>query len=318
MLMWQTISGALQALGRIRSWGVIQVLGPALLVAALILMVVVLSLGVRGAILAWASAQALLAGSAVFVGRDLWWPKAGSSVSYARLRPIMSLRLRLGVASLVTFAQYRIDVFLLQVYMGLHAVGIYSLATNLAELVFYVPSALATSIVAPAISASEARAAVIAAEGARNAIVATILAGAVVAAGSTVGLAAIYGQAFASAQTPLLVLILSTVSIAPATCFAVYFSMKLGRSRYSLVGALVSTSVTGVCAVLLIPRLGVIGAAIATTLGYSVSEVVEVVWFIRRSGLPASSLVPRRTDLAAYPRLVGSVISGLRSSLGSK
>jgi Na+-driven multidrug efflux pump len=54
---------------------------------------------------------------------------------------------------------------------------------------------------------------------------------------------------------------------------------------------------------LLIPSRGIAGAAMATTLSYTVAAVLLLVFFLRESGLGLSEvLVLRRSDIASWRR----------------
>ena len=69
-VIWQTISGVLLGLGRIRLWNVIQLLSPVLTLVGMIAFVVVGNLGVGGAIGAWVGANVLTALFALTATRD--------------------------------------------------------------------------------------------------------------------------------------------------------------------------------------------------------------------------------------------------------
>ena len=311
-LIAATLSGAVLALGQIRSYNVLQVLMPALSVGGLCVFVIGLSMKVTGAVLAWTCAQALLAATALWLTRQIWRPLELRSLFSGRTGAICVLSLRLAVSNVVTLVHYRIELFLLQVYLGLQAVGIYSLATSLAEVTWFVSASIASSVVAPAVKSDDRGAAVIVAKGGRHAMIATAAAGLVVATAGIVAIPTVYGHAFDKAKECLPILIVAAVSIAPAASYSVYLSMKTGRSRYSLVNAALSAFLTGGAAVLLIPGLGVVGAAISTTIGYAVSQLVESLWFARLTGIRCRQLLPRRSDFVAYRDLAGVIFARIQ------
>src|SRR4051794_6865624 len=73
-VIWQTASGVLLGLGRIRPWNYVQLATPLLTVAATLVFVVGLGGGVRAALLAWTLAHLLTAALALFLTRDVWHP----------------------------------------------------------------------------------------------------------------------------------------------------------------------------------------------------------------------------------------------------
>ena len=220
---------------------------------------------------------------------------------------MFGLSLRLGFVNLVTLVHYRIELLLLQIFVGLEAVGIYSLATALAELLWIVSTALSSAMVAPTVRSGTADAAAMAARGARHAVLATAAAGIPLAIVGSFAIPIVYGPAFGDARAPLYVLIVAAVLVAPASPLAVYFSAKLGQARYTLATAALSAVTTMAFALWLIPRYGVVGAAASTAIGYGLSELVEVAWFVKVSGVSAKALIPRPSDLVAYRDLARSL-----------
>src|SRR5947207_3851837 len=71
---WQSISGVLLGLGRVRLWNVIQTLPPLLTFVGMLVIVVGLGGGVEGAVLAWTIAHVLTAAFALAATRDVWQP----------------------------------------------------------------------------------------------------------------------------------------------------------------------------------------------------------------------------------------------------
>jgi Na+-driven multidrug efflux pump len=67
--------------------------------------------------------------------------------------------------------------------------------------------------------------------------------------------------------------------------------------------------------VILIPKMGIEGAAIGTTVSYSIAAGILFVAFVRESGLPwYSALVINREDVAMWGRL----LQGARSAVQNK
>jgi Na+-driven multidrug efflux pump len=63
----------------------------------------------------------------------------------------------------------------------------------------------------------------------------------------------------------------------------------------------------------LIPPLGIIGAAIASVVAYTVQGILSLVALSRVTGLPVRTLVvPERSDLAAYPAAARTLARRLR------
>jgi O-antigen/teichoic acid export membrane protein len=299
LLLTQTISSMLLALGRLRLWNVLQLVLPAITLLGMIVLIVGLSKGVTGAITAWVAGQTVAAAIGLVATRALWWPPA-TFVSIRGMRPMLVLGLRIGVVNLLSLVNYRIELIILETYQGLNGVGIYSLATSLGELLWLVSSAVSTAVVAPAIQSSEGRAIEVVAKGIRHSILGTAVLAAALGAASPWLIPTVFGPRFQPAVAPLLILLPGMVAFAPAGVLAVFFSMRIGRARYAFFLALGSTITTAVFAVLLIPRFGVKGAALASTVGYASSMVIGAAWFVRLTHISPARLFPSVAELAVY------------------
>ena len=300
ILVTGTLTSTLVALGRIRARNLLQLAVPATTLAGVVVLVALLAKGVRGAVTAWLIAQVVvvIAGLATTVG--VWRPLELRRMHLELARPIVLLGLRAGAVSVIGLLNYRIELFVLNAYRGIDAVGVYSVSVSMAELLWIIPGAVATATIALAISTSDQGAVQIIALGARTAILATAAAGAALAAVAPIGIPLLFGQRFDGAIVPLLILIPGVIAFSPGQLFAVYFSMRLGQMRIPLGVALASAALTGTLAVLIIPPLGLTGAALSTSIGYTASMMFGAMLFSRRAGVSFRDLVPTGADVAAY------------------
>lgn len=307
VLVVQTLAASLVALGRLLLANVLQFLLPVTTVATMFVFVVVADRGATGAVVAWVIAQSILACVALISTRELWWPPSLRSLPRARGLSMFRLGLQFGVVNLISLLNYRIELIILELRHGLAAVGLYSLAASMAELLWVVSSALATATVAPAVSGDDRAAAEVVARAIRGALIGTAILGACLAVAGVFLVTPVFGENFEPSIRPLLILVPAMVAFAPGSMVGVYFSMRQGRTRYPLMISLVSLAVTTISALILIPRHFISGAAEACAAGYVAGMVAGLYWFTRESGLGAASLVPRPADL----RTLALVLRGL-------
>jgi O-antigen/teichoic acid export membrane protein len=278
-VVWQTLSGVLLGLARIRLWNYVQLGSPVLTLAGMLVLVVWLDAGVLGAVGAWALANVLTAAFALATSRDVWLPLARPRIADRSARLLARLALAMGAVQLVNLVSYRVELFILDRHEGLAAVGIYSIAMQAAEAMWLVPAAIATAVTAPAVHETEARAVRLVA---RAAVRGLLFTGAVAVA---VGLAAplaiplALGDAFDRSAGPLLLLLPGIVLYAPVTVLVVYLSVRRGRPRLSVVVSLVGMACTLLLALVLIPPLGARGAALASTIGYAAGAALAWLFF---------------------------------------
>lgn len=311
LLLVQTLSAALVGVGRLALANLIQFALTFVTLAGMLGFVLGIHRGTTGAVVAWVMAQTVVAALGLLAARDLWWPLQFGALPARRRASMLMLGIRLGLVNLVGQLNYRIELIILQVFHGLAQVGLYSLAISLAELLWLVAGALAAATVAPVVAAvDDAAAAAVVASAVRWALLGTALGGLGVGLGGWFLVVPIFGSPFESSIHPLLLLLPGVVAFAPGVLTAVYFSMRLGRTRYPLQGAVVSLCVTTVLAIVLVPgHLGV-GAAVACSAGYGISGVLNILWFARETRVPARDLVPSLADVKAVPALMRGLLPG--------
>jgi O-antigen/teichoic acid export membrane protein len=289
----------------------------ALALAWVILVGVALALlhgGVVGAVWAYAAANVV-----AFAAALVLVPAAVAAPNLRRglvaLRTLAAFGLRAQLSTVLQFFSYRFDLFVLNASAGLGAAGVYSVATLLAESVWYIPSAVGL-VLAPRVAAGV--------EGDDDDVTAAIcrgtalvsVAGAVVIAGLAPLLVwVLFGSAFLPAVVPLWVLLPGVIALGLDKPIASY-QLGRGRPQISLYVALLATPITIVAYVLLIPRYGIVGAAAGSTISYIATTAIEIVYLHRVSPLRFRSLViPRRSDwrlyASAWQRLRPALTAGI-------
>jgi O-antigen/teichoic acid export membrane protein len=123
----------------------------------------------------------------------------------------------------------------------------------------------------------------------------------------------VYGPAFSASVEPLLILLPGIVALAPAKVLASYVA-GVGRPALNLVVSLVSLAVTLVLDLLLIPTIGIAGAAIASTAAYLVGAVMTVAVFRRLTRVRARDiLLPTVEDLRQLRGAIAAGATGRRA-----
>ena len=284
-VLWQTVSGVLLGLARVRVWNYIQALPPILSLAGLLIAVVALDLGVEGAVGAWAAAHIATAIFALAVSYSLWSPFAVPRLLDRHGRTIFRLALLMGAVQLVNLVSYRVELLVLGALEGVDDVGVYSIAMQAAEGIWLVPAAVATAITGPAVHETREAAARLVARAARRGL---LLGGAVAAVVGVAGpllVPLLFGDDFSGATRPLALLLPGVVVYGPVTILVVFLSVRCGRPRLSLAVSALAGTVTVGLSVLLIPAYGASGAALASTIGYASGALLAWVFFTRLAGL---------------------------------
>ena len=197
----------------------------------------------------------------------------------ARLaRGVMTYGFRAQVGSVVLLLNARLDFALVGALVGPAALGIYAIASRFAELL-RLPYLAASYVLYPSY-AKDGREAAAPRARAMMRRMGWVPAAAAVPLGvaATFLLPVLYGQAFHRAVAPTYVLLVGLCGTGLAGVITA-FLMGVGRPGLNSLANAAGLVVTVTLDLLLIPRLGVIGAAIASTCAYLTSTIVLVAFF---------------------------------------
>ncbi|HEX6128518.1 MAG TPA: polysaccharide biosynthesis C-terminal domain-containing protein [Candidatus Limnocylindria bacterium] len=238
-----------------------------------LVMVIVLvgmaGLGVFGALLGYLLVTGASAAAVILTVRRSGLAEEAEPVQRppARPRELLGYGLRLYPASLTTFLSYRSDLFLLGLLLGdAGAIGLYTLAVSLAEIVFHVPDAIATILYPRVAGAQREEADRIAPSISRFSLLVTILAAAALIPTAIVAVLVILPD-FAGSIDPFLVLVPGTIALSVSKVVSGYVS-GLGRPLPVGIIAIVALVANIVLNLVLIPPLGITGAALASLISY--------------------------------------------------
>jgi O-antigen/teichoic acid export membrane protein len=108
----------------------------------------------------------------------------------------------------------------------------------------------------------------------------------------------IYGARFASGAAPLRILLPGIVAFATAGTFAAFFIVQLGKPQVVTVINIAMIAVQAAACFVLVPRLGMSGAALASTVTYIAGATMNTAWFSRVTGVsPWDVWLIKRTDI---------------------
>jgi O-antigen/teichoic acid export membrane protein len=259
-----------------------------------------LGLGLRGCMVA-----AIVGEIVVITAMAVAVVKRRPRVNARLLRSMLAYGVRVQIGAVFQLMNYRLDVLILSLFRPLRQVGYYVIAEAIAELVLAVGRAFQSALM-PTVVRSETdrdRAAASIA-GSRGHAIAALFA---IAGTAVAGPAVIYfgyGARFAPAIVPTLILL-------PAMWFLgsgnVVSADLRGRGRPGLSSALSGAAVvvTVVLDLVLIPPFGMIGAAIASVIAYTMFGCLSLLVLSSLSGCSIAMLcIPSRNEFRAVARLV--------------
>ncbi|MFH1850647.1 MAG: polysaccharide biosynthesis C-terminal domain-containing protein, partial [archaeon] len=183
----------------------------------------------------------------------------------------------------------RLDWVILAAFATPAAVGIYSIAVLIAEFIWYIPDSIGV-VLFPAIASSERPTEKLTAKINRIVIFLTLCASLLlILLGRTI-ISVLYGPAFSPAFPALMVLLPGIIGLTAAKIISKYTS-GIGRPLYNSKGSILALAVNVPLLWYLVPKLGIIGAALASSVAYSVYGFYMIQVFRMRSGLKITSIV---------------------------
>lgn len=220
----------------------------------------------------------------------------------ALIRTSLALGLRGQAGNLLQFLNLRLDVLLIPALLQLSAAGVYLVAVRASEVLTQVAGA-AGSLIFPAVAGDPDPASATLTQRTVRVSLLLVAAAALVLILVTDPLLSIaFGPAYAGASTSLRIL---AVAMLPLSLTRILAGDLKGRGRPGIVSVatLAALAWTLGLDLLLIPALGIAGAAIASLAAYAVSAAILLAAFRAVTGTPLSLLLPRASDATALLRL---------------
>ena len=183
--------------------------------------------------------------------------------------------------------------------------GHYTLATSLAEKVWMLEGTVMQAVLPDVISSTRERATALVARTARSLLLFAGTFSLLLAIAAPWLVPALYGQQFQPA-VPLIVLLLPGVTLlSVGRVFSSYYSGQLGRPQVVSAVAIVTALASAGLYAVLVPSYGAFGAAIGSSLSYSLPLLIYIVLIPRDTSVPARELlVFGRPDVEACLRLL--------------
>jgi O-antigen/teichoic acid export membrane protein len=208
------------------------------------------------------------------------------------------------LSNIITFLNYRLGYYFLNTLTDSKAVGIFSVGVSLSEAIWMVGRSLALVQYAKLVNTEDPEAAKqLSIKLARLSFLVTAAAVLVLALLPPVVFQLIFGPEFGSVNTVIWSLGLGIIAIGTSTIFSHYFA---GRGKYnvnnwaSFSGLLLTVPACW----LLIPRLGFVGAGLASTFSYLAAFAFLYWKFRRETGFSLWQLLPGKEDLRELQKLL--------------
>jgi len=184
---------------------------------------------------------------------------------------------------IITFLQQRVDIFLVNYFLTLEDVGYYSLAVGMGELLYFVPRSISTILFPKIASISSEEAKKFTPEICRHAFFITLISAFLLILFGKIVIIVLYGKIFLP-SFPLLLLSLPGVVIFSISRILLGDLLGRGKPIYGTISAAVGLIMMVTLDILLLPKMGVIGASIAASISYIIISMLVIVFYLKISG----------------------------------
>lgn len=299
-LLLSFVSSMFQGLQQFRQFNVVLLLQPLLTLLGIVVLIVA---GVES--IGWLLAAYLVGSVAtVAVGLKVLWPllsdvEDGQIPSTAYAKAAIGYGYKAHLSNILAFINYKADIFLVNLFMGPAGAGVYVIAVQISERLWLLSQAVSTVLLPrlSQLSSEEDKRKTLTPLIARWVLFVTFLGSLALAVIAYPVIKLIFGAEFVGAVNPLLLLLPGIVVGAPSRILANDIAAR-GRPELNMYTAVIVVIVNIVGNVLLIPIYGLTGAAIATSIAYTINFAMRLAMHRYFTRVPVmSNLLLGRADL---------------------
>ncbi len=218
------------------------------------------------------------------------------------IRKAIAFGLQAHAASFLEFLSLRLDIVLINFFMQPEYVGFYTISVVLVEKIWIVPEVFSLVLHPKIAHGGDEEANRLTSIVSRNTLIVTLLGCAGILVFGRFLIQFFYGDRFLPSVSPLFLLLPGVIATGLSRVIRSDMLAR-GYPRFIFWSGLASLCTNVVLNIILIPRYGIDGAAVATSISYSLNFIILVTAFTHLTGTPlVSLLVLRRSDLRLLMR----------------
>ncbi len=282
--------------------------------AGLVGFVVLLHYGRTAENALWGDLVGILVGAvlaAIILRRSLrgFWRLGAAGESYL---PTLSFAMRGHFGNVASFFNYRLDVFIVNYFFNSAQVGLYALGVVISEALWQIPAATAVALFPRTARTIDQGAADFTCLILRQVLLIATVGAIAIAIGSWLFLPLVFGERFRPSIAVVWLILPGTLAQSVGKVGVSDLAGR-GKSGYSSVFSISALVVTVALDLLLIPRLGIQGAALASSVAYLTNTilVLAALKYELKVGWRAL-LLPTFAEMSAYRRAWSSFRGWIR------
>jgi len=290
------LSALVRGVGKVATSAVLQVAPPAAVLVLAVVLLVVMNLGLTAAVIV------TVAGTLIGALIPLWFLREyvtlrPSAITWALARKSLAFGLQICMANFAMFLVYRVNQGIMG-YMGDYVtvadIGLFAAAVGLAERLRVVPGSLGQAFLPRLANELAARQAQVPSVF-RYSVVISVAAMLAMAAAGVGAILLVLRPEYRASIAPFLILLPGVAALGGASILSSDFLAR-GKPYYAMAVSWGNLCVNVILNLLLIPVIGIAGAALTSTICYVAALVASIIIYRRESGVRAGELVPRWAD----------------------
>ena len=295
----------MQGLYKINKMNLLMICQPIIYLAFLILLIVILKKGVDGAIVAWVITLFITFFlSIALILREIKFEGISLKLDLSFMKKILHFGFRTHIGNLLKDLSYRGDILVVSYFLTPASVGYYAIAVSLAEIILRIPNAIGL-VLLPRVSQMNKKDAKLFTPIVCRRVLLPVVAICFILI--FLGEKIIYfafGKEYLQSSSVLLFLLPGVVALTVWKIIANDIIAQGHPFKYSLTSALALLTMI-VMDLLLIPILGIDGAAIASSISY-ITATIAIIFFYREitKNTFMSLLIPLKSDFIFYKNLI--------------
>lgn len=226
-------------------------------------------------------------------------PTFSINLSFLKKASIYGMKSQIGL--ILSQINRRLDIFIINLFLDPTHVGYYTIAVVVAEFPWYISQAAATALFPEASGMKRENAYTFTAFVCRNVLFIVSCLGIVLLVPGGILITTVFGIDFAASVMPFQLLLPGIVALSTNKVLCAGFS-GTGKPEFGTYTAVVAAITTVTLNFVLIPLLGISGAAIASTSAYFAAAITSAILFRKLTNLPFKEfLLIKREDISKYP-----------------
>ncbi len=228
-----------------------------------------------------------------------FYDKEKGEVSNSLIYSKLKYGLKNHIANMISFFEYRLDLLMVSYYLDAKSVGTYVIAINIAEKIWMVSSSVSSVMFARIVNLEdEKEKTFITIYSAKVVFIVSLLIAIILYFIADKLIILLFGEEYSMSILPFLYLLPGIVFWSAVKVYASYIAGE-GKPEYNIYVSIISVIINLILNIVLIPKYGLSGAAIATSIAYTINFILRLFVFQRMSKVSLSKIIlPTKEELS--------------------